>query len=175
MTPAVVAIAITLSVVATILACIFIMPESKRPTLNKFFRFCHDVFNFRELLLDKVLKVLYIFSTIYCILTGFFTIFSPGYYFYGNSFLYGLLIMVIGPIVLRIIYEMLMMFVLLVRNTISINNKLSNKAVAGEEPKQEPNYRFCTTCGRRYDANLGGCPNGCQQAAAPSPESTQEQ
>ena len=37
---------------------------------------------------------------------------------------YGLLLMILGPIVVRLIFEFLMMALLLVKNVISINNKL---------------------------------------------------
>lgn len=37
---------------------------------------------------------------------------------------YGLLLMILGPIVVRLIFEFVMMALLLVKNVISINNKL---------------------------------------------------
>lgn len=37
---------------------------------------------------------------------------------------YGLLLMILGPIVVRLIFEFLMMALLLVKNVISINNKM---------------------------------------------------
>ena len=51
---------------------------------------------------------------------------------------YGLLLIVFGPIIVRIIYEALVMFVLLVKNTIQINNKLKSQeeAPAIEESTQ---------------------------------------
>ena len=44
---------------------------------------------------------------------------------------YGLLLMILGPIVVRLIFEFLMMALLLVKNVISINNKL-------REPSNRP-------------------------------------
>jgi hypothetical protein len=52
----------------------------------------------------------------------------------GNNILIGLAITVLGPIALRLAYEMLMMFILLVKNVIDINGKLK---VEKEEPKEE--------------------------------------
>jgi drug/metabolite transporter (DMT)-like permease len=40
---------------------------------------------------------------------------------------YGLLLAILGPVVLRLFFEASMMFILLVKNTISINNKLKNQ------------------------------------------------
>ena len=44
------------SLVCSILVWVLVMPEKKRPTLNAFFTFVSDVFNFRSLLIEKILK-----------------------------------------------------------------------------------------------------------------------
>ena len=163
------------AIAATVLICIFILPEKKREKLNKFFKMLHDIFNFRQLLLEKILKITYVFFTVLCIVTGLLMIISVQWVgttvvkYFG---LQGLILLICGPVVLRIIYEAAMMFIILVRNSNEINNKLPAK----EEPKEEgekaveehaqeyvPNLVFCTKCGTQYDANLGGCPNGCDQ------------
>lgn len=118
--------AVIISIILTILLAILVVPEKRRAGLPKFFQVVHDICNFKGLLLEKVLKVLYIFSTINVMLTGIFTWFSGGYNF-GLTFLTGLLILVLGPILVRLAYEFLMLFVLLVKNVIQINNKLNGK------------------------------------------------
>ena len=118
--------AVIISIILTILLAILVVPEKRRNGLPKFFQVVHDICNFKGLLLEKVLKVLYIFSTINVMLTGIFTWFSGGYNF-GMTFLPGLLILVLGPILVRLAYEFLMLFVLLVKNVIQINNKLNGK------------------------------------------------
>lgn len=118
--------AVIISIILTILLAILVVPEKRRNGLPKFFQVIHDICDFKGLLLEKVLKVLYIFSTINVMLTGIFTWFSGGYNF-GLTFLAGLLILVLGPILVRLAYEFLMLFVLLVKNVIQINNKLNGK------------------------------------------------
>lgn len=118
--------AVIISIILTILLAILVVPEKRRNGLPKFFQVVHDICNFKGLLLEKVLKILYIFSTINVMLTGIFTWFSGGYNF-GMTFLTGLLILVLGPILVRLAYEFLMLFVLLVKNVIQINNKLNGK------------------------------------------------
>jgi len=115
------------AIVATILLCVFVVPESKGQSLNGFLLVLHNIFNFKDLLLEKIIKVLYVLATCTCIFIGFFMIFGRNdYYYYSEStFLPGILIMFIGPVLVRITYELLMMTVLLVKNVISINNKLS--------------------------------------------------
>lgn len=118
--------AVIISIILTILLVVLVAPAKRREGLPKFFQVVHDICNFKGLLLEKVLKVLYIFSTINVMLTGIFTWFSGGYNF-GMTFLAGLLILVLGPILVRLAYEFMMLFVLLVKNVIQINNKLNGK------------------------------------------------
>lgn len=168
-----------ITVALTVLCCIFILPEKKRAKHNKIFGIIADIFTFKDLLLDKILTVLYTFSTIACIVTGIFYLISINYYFSwdgklnvsGYMGLPGLILLVGGPIAVRIVFEIIMMFVLLVKNTIAINNKLSANVevkteeqapVVEPEPEYVPNMLYCVKCGTQYDANKGNCPNGCQ-------------
>lgn len=174
MSPAVVIIALILTLVCTILSLIFITPDKKRAGLNPFFRFLHDLFNFRWLLVEKILKFLYVFSTIMCVFLGFVMLFE--------SFLAGLAFMILGPIGFRFLFEGLMMFVLIVKNIIAINNKLGGSpatpaesafsytrapqpAPAASWTPQQPaapaqgQFVYCAQCGTYYDKSQGPCPN----------------
>ena len=117
--------AIILAIAATVLAFIFIVPEKKREKLNAFGKFLHDTCNFKYLVVEKLLQALYIFLTAYFILKGFFMLFQTSYgTWLGGA---GLAIMIISPIVLRLVYELLMMAVILVKNVIMINKKLKDQ------------------------------------------------
>ena len=117
--------AIILAIAATVLAFIFIVPEKKREKLNAFGKFLHDTCNFKYLVVEKLLQALYIFLTAYFILQGFFMLFQTSYgTWLGGA---GLAIMIISPIVLRLVYELLMMAVILVKNVIMINKKLKDQ------------------------------------------------
>ena len=119
-------ISIIIALVCAILCFVMVLPESKRHTLNKFFRVVADIFNFKHLLLEVILKFLYVFTTIFVIVMGFFMMFMQEY---GQSLaLVGFLVMILGPVALRITYEFLIMAILLVKNTIEINKKLSYPA-----------------------------------------------
>lgn len=132
-------IAIVLGMVAaltcTILSLILITPEKKRGQLNPFFRFVHDLFNFKFLVIESILKFFYILVTLSCIGIGFFLLFSGyGYRSYYRSMAgYGLLLMIGGPIVFRIAYETVMLAIIAVKNIIQINGKLKGEA-SGSDP-----------------------------------------
>lgn len=160
-------LALIAAIILTVLAFVFIVPEKRRELLNKFGKFLHDTANFKYLIIEKILQALYIFLTIYVILVGFFMLFSTqtrfDYYNYRtyNEWAggYGLLVMIFGPIVVRLAYEGVMMFILLVKNVIQINSKLKSAngepaAEAFSEPVKQPEETtapakkaFCANCG----------------------------
>lgn len=115
-----------LALVGTIISLIFITPENKRASLNSFMKFLHDLFNFKFLLIEKLIKFLYILSTIACETVGFFLLFSEDY-FLNMSLLSGFILMIAGPIAVRLVFELMMMGILVVKNVIQINNKLKNQ------------------------------------------------
>ena len=110
-------IGLILAVIATIFTYLFIIPDRVRRRLPGFLQFFHDLINFKVMLLESVIKLLYVFCSFGCILVGILLLFS-------NTIVVGLLVLIAGPLVLRVIYELIMLFVLQVQNTISINRKL---------------------------------------------------
>lgn len=195
MATAIFVLSVLFALAATVLAFIFVVPESKAVKKNAFLKVLHDILNFRYLIVEKILQALYILATAFVFLYGLFNLF---YLEIGQDFGYfktptrwhgieGLLIMIFGPILLRVFYELLMMSVLLVKNVIGINNKLKNqngdvqtadlfavpkiniapkpKAVPeiAPQPESQPapqptSPSFCTECGSPLDAD-GRCPN----------------
>ena len=127
--PIMAVLGILTAIAATVLIYIFFLPESKRERLPKIGKLLHDIFNFKSLFIEKVLQLLYILSTTSCIFIGFFMLFGfeeswyRGVNWYGG---YGILIMLLGPIAIRIAFEAAMLFILLVKNVIQINNKLKS-------------------------------------------------
>lgn len=101
----------------TILLYVLVFPESRKASLNGFFTFIKDFFDMKYLLIEKILKFIYVLNTMTVISVGFFLLF-------GRTFLVGLLMIVFGPIIQRLLYESVMLAILLVKNTMDINNKM---------------------------------------------------
>lgn len=123
-------VAVIIAIVATVLAFIFIVPEKRRAQMGAFGKFLHDTCNFKYLIVEKILQALYLFATAYVILAGFFMLFMAPRDWDGTRYWlggYGLLTMIVGPIAVRLVYELLMMGILLVKHVISINCKLRNQ------------------------------------------------
>ncbi|MBE6016111.1 MAG: hypothetical protein E7233_00695 [Lachnospiraceae bacterium] len=122
-----------LAIGATVVLCILVMPEKKKDKLNKFFSVIRDIFNFKTLYIEKILKVLYIFTTFACILIGFFLLFSVERYggFFGSYSRWngwtGLILMFIGPVIARIIYEYSLLLVITASKLMSIDKKIPNE------------------------------------------------
>ncbi len=134
------------AIVLTVLAYKFIIPASKRAGLNKLGQFLHDVFNFRFLIIEKILQCLYVLSTIACVCLGVCMLLGISIRSYSCSEtyvdwygLYGILIAVVGPFAVRLAYEAIMMGVLLVKNVIQINKKL--KAQVDEDEYEMPRFK----------------------------------
>lgn len=177
MNPIIVVLALVLGLAATILAFVFILPEKKREGLNKLGQLAHDFLNFKYLIIEKILQFVYILATATTILLGFFMLFCVEDVWYRTIWYggYGLLLMIVGPFAIRVVYELLMMLVLLVKNVTDINRKLKDdgndsakdifatpdyKAVLSNENKESAPFRpvapTCPNCGNVLNPD-GSC------------------
>ena len=124
-------IAVVLAIAATVLAFIFVVPEKRREKLNAFGKFLHDLCSFKFLVVEKILQALYIFSTAFVILFGVLQLFNVQRDYWTGASRWmggtGLLCIIVGPIAVRLSYELMMMAILLVKNVISINRKLADE------------------------------------------------
>ena len=109
-------IAMIITLIIVIALYVLILPDSKRPMLNSFFKGVHDFLKVKKLLLEEIFRFVYIFAVVACVVLGFIGLFK--------SFGMGLLIMILGPFACRIIYECMILGLILVRNVIEINNYL---------------------------------------------------
>ena len=172
------------ALILAILSVILITPRSRKPYLNGFFTWLHHVFNFDALLIDKILKFLYIFSTFFVIFEGFAILIM------GSAI--GLLVMLIGPFLIRLFYEMIMMMVILVKHVAEINRKVKNEnpgapaedlSTAPAEPyapaapvtraAPRPVAPVCPACGSKMKPGAkfcGVCGYHVESAPAPAPD-----
>ena len=146
-----------LALVAAVLICVFILPEKRRARLTGFLAKVHEFVNFNVLIVEKLLKILYILCTCVTVFFGVFVLFSI-------NALSGLLIIVIGSVLIRVGYEMTMLLIIGVNNLIQLNRKTpggngAQYAPPAPPPSAAPRMVYCTHCGTRYDASRGGCPN----------------
>ena len=135
------------SVILTILLYVKVMPRKLDGTFaNNFQQFLHDYFHFKKLYLEEVLKFAFVLASVACVVCGVLLLISVdpyGWYskYSGwhaeSTFGYGLALIFGGPISLRLAYEGIMMFILLVKNVMEINAKLGKTEVKAEETVQQ--------------------------------------
>lgn len=126
---------------AAIAAFILIVPENKGRQFTGFMRVLHDILNFKQLLLEKILKFCYIFFTVYAVLAGLFSSFEMFEWDAGTGLLTMLASLTLVPLLIRVVFEMSMMLILLVKNVIDINKKLpgGTKEPEPAQPAYQPN------------------------------------
>lgn len=105
-----------LALALTVLVYVFVMPEKRRQGMQRGLAILHDIFQFKSFLLEKMIKAIYVFLTIEIVVSGVFMIFED----FGAA----ILMILLGPIGLRILFELLMITILLAKNTTDINKKL---------------------------------------------------
>ena len=108
-------VALVLAIIGAVLGYfMFVKPEKKYP--QKFVNWLRSFLNFNEMLIEPILKVTYIFLALFITLTSF--------NFISFSFVYFLLYLVVGNLVVRVIYEASMIMVGIWKNTKEINKKM---------------------------------------------------
>lgn len=128
-------VAMTLGLIAAVAAIVLlyvkVLPKKLDGRLdNNILQILHDYFHFKRLFIEDIMKFFFILLSVCCITIGFFLLFSSYsyssyYYSYSKSFfMEGLILMIAGPVILRICYEMIMMTILMVQNIIDINKKM---------------------------------------------------
>lgn len=200
-----IAIALVLAITATVLAFVFIVPEKRREKLGAFGKFLHDACTFKFLLVEKILQALYIFSTAFVVLYGVFLLFNVEYSYWGGTHWtggMGLLFIFLGPVLIRLSYELMMVVILLLKNVISINRKLADQtgkdegdvfngsavaelreaarqrkaakaAQAAQSAAPAQSANFCGQCGAKLEN--GVCPHcTAPQSDAPQSDAPQE-
>ncbi len=108
-------VAFILAIIGAILAYfLFCKPEKQYP--SKFVNWLRSFLNFNEMLIEPILKVTYMFLAIFITLGSFSLI--------SYSFVSFLMVLVLGNLATRVIYEASMMMVGIWKNTKEINKKM---------------------------------------------------
>lgn len=104
-------IAAILALVGGILAY-FLFVKAKQEPKGKFLAWLKDFMAFKSMWLEPILKISYYVETIFVVLVSFS--------FIGTNFLTFLGVLILGPIIVRLVYELIMMFIMIWRNTTDI-------------------------------------------------------
>ena len=109
-------------IIASILAIVggilvyFLFVKGKTEPKGKFGKWLKEFLSFKIMWIEPILKVLYYIATIFIILYSF-TFLGMMNLIGGSAFIMFILCLVLGPIIVRLFYEMTMMFIMIWRNT----------------------------------------------------------
>lgn len=104
-------LSIIIAIVGGILVYLLFIKKDVK-TDNKFVKSLKEVLEFKVMFVETILKVLYLISTIYVMLLSFS--------FIGINFFVFLILLLLGPVVVRLIFEQLLMFIMVWKNTSEI-------------------------------------------------------
>ncbi len=108
------------SLVVAIFGCFIVyylfVTNKKFKTDNKLLAWLKSFLNFDKMLIETILKITYIFFVIFITLFSFTLI--------RLSFLSFLIFLVFGNVIMRIIYELILITIMIWKNTAEIKNKL---------------------------------------------------
>ena len=104
-------IAAILAIVGGILVY-FLFVNAKTTPKGKFVKWLKDFLSFKIMWLEPIMKVVYYIATIFIVLNSF-SFLALG----GAGVLMWLGTLILGPIIIRVLYEATMMFIMIWRNT----------------------------------------------------------
>ena len=110
-------ISAVLAIVGGIVLYFTFLKKSNDGKFSGFLGWMYDFLTFKKMLIENLLKVLYLIVAAFITLSSFAVI--------GESFLLFLVSIIGGNLVTRIVYEFLLVALVICRNTTEINRKLS--------------------------------------------------
>lgn len=112
-------ISAVLAVVGGIALYFTFLSKSSCEKFKGFVRWIYDFLSFKKMLIEGLLRILYLIFTLFVTLVSFG--------FMGQSFLAFIVTLVLGNLSVRIVYEFLLITLVICRNTTEINSKLNKK------------------------------------------------
>ncbi len=112
-------VSIVLAIVGGIVLYFTFLKKENEGKYTGFLGWMYDFLTFKKLTIENVLKILYLICAIFITLSSFSMI--------SASFLAFLLYLVVGNLVARVSYELILVKLIICRNTTEINKKLDKK------------------------------------------------
>ena len=124
-------IALILAIVGGILVYFLFLSKKNEGKFQGFLGWLYDFLSFKKMFLEALLKVTYLILAIYITLSSFALI--------GSNFFAFLLMLILGNVLVRVIYEFSLILLVICRNTTDIAKNTSKKLDAKTENKTEEN------------------------------------
>ncbi|MBR2839755.1 DUF4282 domain-containing protein [Candidatus Saccharibacteria bacterium] len=119
-------IALILAIIGGILVY-FLFVKNKTTPKGSFAKWLKNFLEFKIMWIEPILKVAYYIATIFIVLYSF-SFFGMVSYMGGTAILMFFICLIFGPIVIRLAYELTMMFIMIWRNTQNISDNTAKKS-----------------------------------------------
>lgn len=110
-------VSVILAIIGGIVLYFTFLSKKNEGKFTGFLGWLYDFLTFKKMMIENVLKILYIIVVLFVTLSSFGLI--------SISFLAFLLTLVIGNVLTRVIYELLLVKLVICKNTTEINKKLN--------------------------------------------------
>lgn len=117
-------IAFVLSLIGGIILYFTFLNKNNEHKYSGFVKWLYDFLSFQKLMIDSILKILYLILACFITLAGIIMM--------VYSFLTGLFLLVVGNVLLRLGYEFMMLLIIICQNTIELNKKLGANNTSAE-------------------------------------------
>lgn len=114
-------IAILVAIILGVVLYVTFLKKKNEDKYTGWKKTVYDFFNFNKFYTEEIMKLVYVMLTAAFVVVGLFMLFI--------DLAMGLILLILGNVALRVSYELVMMFVILCRKTVSIDRKL-DKVVA---------------------------------------------
>ena len=110
-------IALILAIIGGIALYFTFLSKKNEGKFTGFLGWLYDFLSFKKMFAEVLLRIGYLIATIHVTLSSFS--------FIGTNFLVFLMYLILGNVIIRIIYEFLLIALVICRNTTEINKKLN--------------------------------------------------
>ncbi len=94
-----------------------------------FLGWMYDFLTFKKMVIENILKIIYLIAASFITLASFAVI--------SSSFLSFVLVLVVGNLVTRIMYELFLVVLIICRNTTDISKKLDKKEIVDKKEENQ--------------------------------------
>ncbi len=122
-------VSIVVAIIGGITLFFTFLKKSNDGKFKGFAGWLYDFLTFKKMLIENLLRIMYLICTIFITLFSFAII--------SENFLAFLIVLVVGNLLFRIIYEFSLILLVICRNTTDINSKLSNHKLVPEDKQTE--------------------------------------
>lgn len=123
-------VCVILAIIGGLILLFAFLPEKKESQYKDFTLQLYRILNFRKMFSMSILKLIYLISMLFITLMGIVTLFS-------QSFFGGLLMIIFGNLVLRVVYELCLLIFSIHENLTQINQNTTLLANSQNDNKND--------------------------------------